>query len=230
MKPTNPMAQLEQWKKNNEQKKINQFVNEMNHKATSNNETKNESVKSAVKNCESAKRFTKRLVSSQSLVNTGVVNENCESKLRKYEAICESSKAVKNTQGNACSEVKSKYQGKLYANPLAFQFAQLTRQFKLILDSNRKCLEVYPDDFHHKLKMRDEMMDLIDRLKAGGRLFNALAKSQGVTFCRDNQTALKDFNQANGYLIHKFEEVITQINRLNIERVEAEKLQGVGNE
>ena len=69
---------------------------------------------------------------------------------------------VKNTQGNARSEEKSKYQGKLWANPLAFQFAQLTRQFKLILDSNRKCLEVYPDDFHHKLKMRDEMMDLID--------------------------------------------------------------------
>lgn len=156
------MAQLEQWKAN--------------HKATSNNETKNES--------------------------------------------------VKNTQGEAHREAKSKYQGK----PLAFQFAQLTRQFKLILDSNRKCLEVYPDDFHHKLKMRDEMMDLIDRLKAGGKLFNALAKSQGITFCRDNQAALKDFNQANGYLIHKFEEVITQINRLNIERVEGEKLQGVSNE
>ncbi|WP_329505069.1 hypothetical protein [Haemophilus parainfluenzae] len=162
MKPTNAMAQLEQWKAN--------------HKATSNNETKNES--------------------------------------------------VKNTQGNARSEVKSK----LYANPLAFQFAQLTRQFKLILDSNQRCLDVYPDDFHHKLKMRDEMMDLIDRLKAGGKLFNALAKSQGITFCRDNQITLKDFNQANGYLIHKFEEVITQINRLNIERVKSERLQGVSNE
>lgn len=115
-------------------------------------------------------------------------------------------------------------------NPLAFQFAQLTRQFKLILDSNQRCLEVYPDDFHHKLKMRDEMMDLIDRLKAGGKLFNALAKSQGVTFCRDNQAALKDFNQANGYLIHKFGEVVAQIERLNIERTEGEKLQGVGDE
>ena len=213
------MAQLEQWKANHQQGKINQFVNEM-----------NQTHLEAVKNCESVKRFTKNLISPQTLVNTGVVNENCESKLRNSEAICEKSKAVKNTQGNARSEVKSKYQGKLYANPLAFQFAQLTRQFKLILDSNRKCLEVYPDDFHHKLKMRDEMVGLIDRLKAGGKLFNALAKSQGITFCRDNQTALKDFNQANGYLIHKFEEVITQINRLNIERVEGEKLQGVGNE
>lgn len=173
MKPTNPMAQLEQWKANHQQEKINQFVNEMNQ------------------------------------TNLG---------------------AVKNTQGNARSEVKSKYQGKLYANPLAFEYAQLTRQFKLIHDSNRKCLEVYPDDFHHKLKMRDEMMDLIDRLKAGGKLFNVLAKSQGVTFCRDNQSTLKDFNQANGYLIHKFEEVITQINRLNIERVKSERLQEVGNE
>ena len=166
MKPTNPMAQLEQWKAN--------------HKATSNNEPKNEQ--------------------------------------------------VKNTQGNACSEVKNKYQRKLWSNPLAFKCSQLTRQFKLILDSNRKCLEVYPDDFHHKLKMRDEMVDLIDRLKAGGKLFNALAKSQGITFCRDNQSTLKDFNQANGYLIHKFEEVITQINHLNIERVKSERLQGVGNE
>lgn len=78
--------------------------------------------------------------------------------------------------------------------------------------------------------MRDEMVDLIDRLKAGGKLFNALAKSQGVTFCRDNQATLKDFNQANGYLIYKFEEVIAQINQLNIERVEGEKLQGVDNE
>lgn len=211
MKPTNPMAQLEQWKKNNEQRKINQFVNEMNR--TKNlasdsgvsgngvhpNELKIEPVKSAVK-----LKFEKNQ------------NANLHS--------------VENTQGNARSEAKSKYQGKLWANPLAFQFAQLTRQFKLILDSNRKCLDVYPDDFHHKLKMRDEMTDLIDRLKAGGKLFNALAKSQGITFCRDNQAALKDFNQANGYLIHKFEEVITQINRLNIERVKSERLQGVSNE
>lgn len=172
MKPTNPMAQLEQWKAN--------------HKTTT-NETKNGSVK-----------------------NLGIL---------KFE---ETSKMQQETQG----EAKNKYQGKLYANPLAFQFTQLTRQFKLILDSNRKCLEVYPDDFHHKLKMRDEMMDLIDRLKAGGKLFNALAKSQGATFCRDNQAALKDFNQANGYLIHKFGEVVQQIELLNVERVANEKLQG----
>ena len=73
----------------------------------------------------------------------------------------ETSKTQQETQG----ETKNKYQGKLYANPLAFKFAQLTRQFKLILDSNRKCLEVYPDDFHHKIKFRDELTDLVVRLK-----------------------------------------------------------------
>lgn len=207
MKPTNAMAQLEQWKANHQQGKINQFVNEMNRtnnlasdgRVSANgvhpNEPKIGLVKSAVKNLAVLK-------------------------------IEETSKTQQETQG----EAKSKYKGKLWANPLAFQFAQLTRQFKLILDSNQRCLDIYPDDFHHKLKMRDEMMDLIDRLKAGGKLFNALAKSQGVTFCRDNQATLKDFNQANGYLIYKFGEVVAQIERLNIERIEGEKLQGVGNE
>ena len=192
MKPTNPMAQLQQWKANHQQGKINQFVNEM-----------NQTNLGVVKNCETDRQFAK------------VKKANLHSDQK--------------TQQEAQSGEKRKYQGKLSFNPLSFEYAQLTRQFKLILDSNRKCLEVYPDDFHHKLKMRDEMVDLIDRLKVGGKLFNTLAKSQGVTFCRDNQATLKDFNQANGYLIHKFEEVITQINQLNIERVEGEKLQG-GNE
>lgn len=194
MKPTNPMAQLQQWKANHQQGKINQFVNEMNRVATS----------KRGKNCETDRQFAK------------VQKANLHPDQK--------------TQQEVQSGEKRKYQGKLSFNPLAFEYAQLSRQFKLIHDSNRKCLEVYPDDFHHKLKMREEMVNLIDRLKAGGKLFNTLAKSQGVTFCRDNQATLKDFNQANGYLIHKFEEVITQINRLNIERVEGEKLQEVGNE
>ena len=241
MKPTNPIAQLEQWKKNNEQGKINQLVNEMNQSkigSVKGNKLNIEPVKSAIKNCERNCETAKRNKTQLILDDTGFIKRNCETG-------CEFAKAqngsvknanqtnfglVKNTQGNEHRETKNKYQGKLSINSLVVEYSQLTRQFKLILDSNRKCLEVYPDDFHHKLKMRDEMVDLIDRLKAGGKLFNALAKSQGITFCRDNQSTLKDFNQANGYLIHKFEEVITQINRLNIERVEGEKLQEVGNE
>ena len=191
MKPTNPMAQLQQWKVNHQQAAINRFVNEMNHAATNKSD----------KNCETDRQFAK----------AQKANLHSDQK----------------TQQEAQSGEKRKYQGESF-NPLAFEYAQLSRQFKLILDSNQRCLEVYPDDFHHKLKMRDEMVGLIDRLKAGGKLFNTLAKSQGVTFCRDNQATLKDFNQANGYLIHKFEEVVTQISQLNIERVEGEKLQGVG--
>lgn len=183
MKPTNPMAQLQQWKDNRPP---------VNGKRVQNCE----------RNCETDRQFAK----------AQKANLHSDQK----------------TQQEAQSGEKRKYQGKLSFNPLAFEYAQLSRQFKLIHDSNRKCLEVYPDDFHHKLKMREEMVNLIDRLKAGGKLFNTLAKSQGVTFCRDNQATLKDFNQANGYLIHKFEEVIAQINQLNIERVEGEKLQGVG--
>lgn len=215
MKPTNPMTQLQQWKDN---------------RAPVNGKH----VQNCERNCETAKRNK----TQSTLDNTGFIKRNCETGCEFAKVQNDSVKnanqtnfgLVKNTQGNEHRETKNKYQGKLSFNPLAFEYAQLSRQFKLIHDSNRKCLEVYSDDFHHKLKMREEMVDLIDRLKAGGKLFNTLAKSQGVTFCRDNQATLKDFNQANGYLIHKFEEVIAQINRLNIERVEGEKLQGVSNE
>lgn len=135
-----------------------------------------------------------------------------------------------NPQSESHSEPKKKYQGKLSFNPLAFKLAQLTRQFKLIQDSNQKCFEVYPDDFHHKLKFRAELVDVSERLKAGGKLLNHLAKMQGVTLTRDNQGILRDFNQANGYLLTKFNELIEQIDKLNLERVENEKLQGAKDE
>ncbi|WP_257824370.1 hypothetical protein [Aggregatibacter actinomycetemcomitans] len=184
MKPTNPMAKLEQWKKNNEQEKINQFVNEMNQTQIG-----------AVKNCETDRQFAK----------AQKANLHSDQK----------------TQQEAQSGEKRKYQGKLSFNPLAFEYAQLSRQFKLIHDSNRKCLEVYPDDFHHKLKMRGECVDLVERLKGGGKLFNDLAKGTNLT---QEQTALlKAFNQVNGYLIYKFSEVAEQIDQLNIERVEEQK-------
>ena len=166
MKPTNPMAQLEQWKKNNGKS----------------NETKIGPVKNAtlLKNQERLK-----------------------------------------TQQEAQGEGKHKHQGKLFINPLIAEYNQITRQFKLIHDSNRKCLEVYPDDFHHKLKMRGECADLVERLKGGGKLFNELAKAADLT--KEQTALLKDFNQANGYLISKFAEVVTQIERLHIEHIELQK-------
>ena len=184
MKPTNPMAKLEQWKKNNEQEKINQFVNEMNQTQIG-----------AVKNCETDRQFAK----------AQKANVHSDQK----------------TQQEAQSGEKRKYQGKLSFNPLAFEYAQLSRQFKLIHDSNRKCLEVYPDDFHHKLKMREECVELVERLKGGGTLFNELAKAADLT--KEQTALLKAFNQVSGYLIHKFSEVVEQIDRLSIERVERQK-------
>ena len=215
MKPTNPMAQLEQWKKNNEQGKINQFVNEMNQSkigSVKGNKLNIEPVKSAIKNCERNFETAKRSKTQRTLDNTGFIKRNCETG-------CEFAKAQKanlhsdqKTQQEAQSGEKRKYQGKLSFNPLAFEYAQLTRQFKLIHDSNRKCLEVYPDDFHHKLKMRDECADLVNRLKGGGKLFNELAKATDLT--KEQTALLKDFNQASGYLIYKFSEVVAQIEQL----------------
>jgi hypothetical protein len=191
MKPTNLMAQLEQWKKNNGKS------NETQIGSVKGNKLNIEPVKSAVK-----LKFEKNQ------------NANLHS--------------VENTQGNEHSAPKAKYQGKLSFNPLAFEYAQLSRQFKLIHDSNRKCLEVYPDDFHHKLKMRDECADLVNRLKGGGKLFNDLAK--GTNLNAEQTALLKSFNQLNGYLIFKFSEVAKQIDELNLERVESIKLQGGSNE
>ena len=184
MKPTNPMAQLEQWKKNNGKS------NETQIGSVKGNKLNIEPVKSAVK-----LKFEKNQ------------NANLHS--------------VENTQGNEHSAPKAKYQGKLFINPLVAEYNQITRQFKLIHDSNRKCLEVYPNDFHHKIKMRGECADLVERLKGGGKLFNELAKATDLT--KEQTALLKDFNQASGYLICKFSEVVAQIERLNLERVELQK-------
>ncbi|MBN6070553.1 hypothetical protein HYE53_05530 [Aggregatibacter actinomycetemcomitans] len=184
MKPTNPMAQLEQWKASHQQAKINCFANEMN-----------------------------------TLLKNGAVNQSKTGSVKHSEKL----KIENNpkTQQEAQGATKDKRQGKLPFNPLVVEYSQITRQFKLIHDSNRKCLEVYPDDFHHKLKMKEECADLVNRLNGGGKLFNELAKGADLT---QEQTALlKAFNQVNGYLIYKFSEVAEQIDRLNIERVEGQK-------
>ena len=223
MKPTNPMAQLEQWKKNNGKS------NETQIGSVKGNKLNIEPVKSAIKNCERNYETAKRNKTQLTLDNTGFIKRNCETGCEFAKAKNDSVKnanqtnfgLVKNTQGNEHRETKNKYQGKLSFNPLAFEYTQLSRQFKLIHDSNRKCLEVYPDDFHHKLKMQEECADLAGRLKGGGKLFNDLAK---VTDLTQEQTALlKAFNQVNDYLIYKFSEVVEQIDWLNIERVEGQK-------
>ena len=129
--------------------------------------------------------------------------------------------SCKNPQENEQFAPKVKNKGKLHTNPLAFKYAQLTRQFRLIQDSNKRCLEVYPDDFHHKVKFRDEMADLVNKLAGGGNLLNTLAKTGNLS--QENANKLKDFNRANRYLIHKFSEVVEQIGVLNAERTEQQK-------
>lgn len=119
--------------------------------------------------------------------------------------------------------LKGKVKGKEPYNPLMTKYSQLSRQFQLILDSNKRCLEVYPDEFHHKVKFRNELADLVVRLKAGSKLLNEMAKSQGAEI-NDKYGALKGFNQANNYLINKLVEVVEQIEQLQIENIEKQKL------
>lgn len=119
--------------------------------------------------------------------------------------------------------LKRKVKGKEQFNPLMVKYSQLSRQFQLILDSNKRCLEVYPDEFHHKVKFRNELADLVVRLKAGSKLLNEMAKSQGAEI-NDKHGALKGFNQANNYLIHKLIEVVEQIEQLQVENIEKQKL------
>ena len=234
MKPTNPMAQLQQWKANNTKKLVSDGGVSVN--GAHPNVLKIEPVKSAIKNCERNCETAKRSKTQRTLDNTGFIKRNCETGCEFAKVQNDSVKnanqskigSVKNTQGNEHRETKNKYQGKLSFNPLAFEYAQLSRQFKLIHDSNRKCLEVYPDDFHHKLKMRGECVDLVERLKGGGKLFNDLAK--GTNLNTEQTALLKSFNQLNGYLIFKFSEVAKQIDELNLERVENIKLQGGSDE
>ncbi|KOE65874.1 hypothetical protein [Aggregatibacter actinomycetemcomitans] len=156
------------------------------------------------------------------LSKNGAVNQSKTGSVKNSDAL--KFEEGQKTQQEAQGATKDKRQGKLPFNPLVVEYSQITRQFKLIHDSNRKCLEVYPDDFHHKLKMREECADLVNRLNGGGKLFNELAKGTNLT---QEQTALlKAFNQVSGYLIHKFSEVAEQIDQLNIERVEGQKTTG----
>lgn len=206
MKPTNPIAQLEQWKKNNEQGKINQFVNEM-------NQSNFGLVKGNKLNIEPVNQSNFGLVKNPAKLKFEQTNGRKNSPVTKSKnGLCE------NPQSESYSEPKKK----LSFNPLHAEYAQISRQFKLIHDSNRKCLEVYPDEFHHKVKFRNELADLVEKLKAGSKLLNEMAKSQGVEI-KDKYGALKGFNQANNYLIHKFVEVMEQIEQLQIERIELQK-------
>lgn len=162
-----------------------------------------------------------RFVNEMNRAATNRSDKNCETVRQFTKAQKANLHSAQKTQQEAQGATKVKSNGKIPFNPLHAEYAQISRQFKLIHDSNRKCLEVYPDDFHHKLKMRGECADLVNRLKGGGKLFNELAKAADLTA---KQTALlKGFNQANGYLIYKFSEVVAQIEQLNLERVELQK-------
>ena len=214
------MAQLEQWKKNNGKS------NETKIGPVKGNKLNIEPVKSAVKlkfekNCERNCETAKRSKTQRTLDNTGFIKRNCETgcgfaKSQNSSVNRPKIGEIKNTQGNERSAPKAKYQGKLSFNPLAFKYNQLNRQFSLINGSIIRCLECCPDDFHHKLKMRNEFTDIIDRIKSGESLLNKWASS----FLLDSiqQKQLKRFNDLASYLICKLTESVGVVDELNAKR------------
>ncbi|MDP8170271.1 hypothetical protein QJU96_03065 [Pasteurella skyensis] len=96
-------------------------------------------------------------------------------------------------------------------NILSFKMAQLNRQFELTNQATKRCKENYPDDYHHKIKMRGECLELVKRLKAGKEIYKQLA--QGKTLSKNEAKAFKEFKQALSYLIYHYENVADYVTK-----------------
>ncbi len=83
--------------------------------------------------------------------------------------------------------------------------AQLNRQFELTNQATKRCKENYPDDYHHKIKMRGECLELVKRLKGGKEIYSRLATKNALS--DDEAKAFKQFKQALGYLIFHYQGV-----------------------
>lgn len=106
-------------------------------------------------------------------------------------------------------------------NPLCLTMTQFNRQFKLMKDSNRHCLENFPDCFHHKEKTADECRELSRRLQQGKYLIREFTQGRELT---DEQIAiLSEFRQALGYLCYKLDDIADDVTKLKIERIENAK-------
>ena len=117
------------------------------------------------------------------------------------------------TQLGTHRETKPKNKGYYYPIGILGAYAQLNRQFKLINDSIIRCKEIYPEDYHHKLKFRDELNDFSLKLKGGAKLLNQFAQKAELG---DGQKAiLLNFNAAISYLLFKFKESAELVDKVN---------------
>lgn len=90
--------------------------------------------------------------------------------------------------------------------------AQWNRQFELIKQANQKCANVYPDDFHHKIKMREECVRLSDGLKQGRELVIELM-AQATTTEKQIEKH-RAFKRAAKFFIKRLDDVAANITQI----------------
>lgn len=101
-------------------------------------------------------------------------------------------------------------------------FPQWKRQGELIKQANRKCFEQFPDDFHHKKQMKKESQMLAEGLIQGRELLLELINSQELNPAQ--QAKNKAFKRSSKFLIGLLMTVVADVEALEIERMESEKL------
>ncbi|MFU2081592.1 hypothetical protein ACLQ9N_03100 [Gallibacterium anatis] len=101
-------------------------------------------------------------------------------------------------------------------------FPQWKRQGELIKLANRKCFEQFPDDFHHKKQMKKESQMLVEGLIQGRELLLELINKQELD--KTQQAKNKAFKRSSKFLIGLLMGVIADVEALELERMEAEKL------
>lgn len=101
-------------------------------------------------------------------------------------------------------------------------FPQWKRQGELIKQANRKCFEQFPDDFHHKKQMKKESQMLAEGLIQGRELLLELINSQELNATQ--QAKNNAFKRSSKFLIGLLMTVVADVEALEIERMESEKL------
>lgn len=99
-------------------------------------------------------------------------------------------------------------------------YPQWKRQRELIKQANRRCFDNYPDEFHHKVKMKKESQQLREGLIQG---LEVMADLLPITLTHAQKAKIKAFKHSSKYLIHYFNDVIKDIETLEIERIEQQK-------
>lgn len=101
-------------------------------------------------------------------------------------------------------------------------FPQWKRQGELIKQANRKCFDCNPDLFHHKKQMKKESQMLAEGLIQGRELLLELLNNQALS--QPQQAKNNAFKRSSKFLIGLLMGVIADVEALELERMEAEKL------